>query len=71
MTNKRTRDELSKMVAAHEARIASLEVRLAAIEPKQQAPEETGTDWSNPALVDGYALLASLLGSRRPFGSVG
>jgi hypothetical protein len=72
LTEKRTRNELQAMVEAHEARIASLETRIAELEqPKSDTPEEAGTDWGDPALARGYEMLQTLLATRRRFGSLG
>ena len=66
------RDELEKVVAEMQARIASLEARVAELEhQKQETPAEEATDWADPRIAEGYAMLSSILSTRKRFGSIG
>jgi hypothetical protein len=59
-----------------EARLEAIEARLAVLEsrepktPAEEPEEPQGTDWSDPAILTGYEMLASLI-PRRRFGSLG
>jgi hypothetical protein len=58
------------------ARLEAIEARLSVLEsrkpetPPQQPEEPQGTDWADPALANGFEMLASLI-PRRRFGSLG